>query len=305
MAKKGRPDPKAELAKLGDTSNQRAEAMAQARQQVGTMAKIAVGTVVVTWLLAIGFWSGLESTIPLYVAVAVTLGVAVGAFFVRRNLGRSEELGALLGDADLSDEERAQRVEKLEARVEKGEHAAILAQAQLQMHADPRTALAILEKADLSKGQKLVINQIRGMRAMLHLNFGEVAAARGLGEAIDLEKTPDLATRGNLAGVIAEAWARSGNPIEADELLDKYDVNDKKFADVKVQLLRARAFAGAHRNDLGKMKKAMKALEEISVQLLAAFVGGKRIHPLLAKEARKRLERSGAVPRPRVKMVGR
>jgi hypothetical protein len=53
------------------------------------------------------------------------------------------------------------------------------------------------------------------------------------------------------------------------------------------------------------MKRALKALEEISVQLLTTFVGGKRVHPLLAKEARKRLERSGAVPRPRIQMQRR
>lgn len=140
---------------------------------------------------------------------------------------------------------------------------------------------------------------------MLHLNLGELKAARELSEDIDLDKTPDLATRANLAGIVAEAWARSGNPIEADELLGKYDPDAKGLQDVKVQIHRARAFVGAHRNDLNKMKRALKDLEDISVQLLAAFVGGKRIHPLLAKEARKRMERSGMVPRPKIKMVGR
>lgn len=305
MAKKGRLDPKAELAKIGDTSGARADAMAQARRQVRTLAKVAGGVVVVAWLLALGFWSGLESTIPLFVAAGVTVAVGVGAFFVRRNLGRSEELGALLGDADLEPEERARRIDKLAARVEKGEHAAILAKAQLEMHADPRAALSTLEAADLSKGQKLVLNQIRGMRAMLHLSFGEVKAAREVVESIDLDKTPDLPTRANLAGVIAEAWARSGNPIEADELLAKYDPESKSFRDVRVQIYRARAFIAAHRNDMGRMKRALKDLEDVSVQLLAAFVGGKRVHPLLQKEARRRLERSGAVPRPKIQMVRR
>ncbi|MEL6188338.1 MAG: hypothetical protein AAFU79_27255 [Myxococcota bacterium] len=305
MARKGRPDPKAELERLTDTSAQRENAMVEARKQVQNLARLGVGAVIVIWLLAVGFWSGLESTIPLFVAAALTVAVAVVAFLVRRNLGRSEELGALMGDGSLDEEERARRVAKLEARVEKGEHAAILARAQLEMQDDPRAALATLEQADLDKGQKMVINQIRGMRGMLHLNFGELKAARELAEAIELEKTPDLAARANLAGVVAEAWARSGNPIEADELLDKYDAADPKFSDVRVQLLRARAFVGAHRNDLAKMRKALKALEEMSAQLLAAFVGGKRVHPLLVKEARKRLERSGAIPKPRVKMVTR
>lgn len=305
MAKKGRPDPRAELAQLADTSASRADAMAQARRQVGTLLKVAVGVVVVAWILAFGFWSGLESTIPFYVAGAVTVGVGVGAFFVRRNLGRSEELGNLIGGGEIDDAERTRRIGKLAERVEKGEHAAILAKAQLQMNTDPRAALETLESADLSKGQKIVLNQIRGMRAMLHLNFGEAKAARDLVEAIDLDKTPDLAARANLAGVTAEAWARTGNPIEAAELLAQYDPEEKTNADVRVQLYRAAAFVGAHRNDMGRMKKALKALSGISPQLLAAFVGGKRVHPLLVKEARKRLEQSGAVPRPKVKMVTR
>lgn len=305
MAKKGRLDPQAELAKLNDTSAARADAMAQARRQVGTLQKIAIGAVVVTWALGVGFWSGLESTIPLFVAAGVTVAIGIGAWLVRRNLGKSEELGALLGDADLDPAERNRRIEKLEPRIAKGEHAAILAKAQLLMHADPRAALEALESANLAKGQKLVINQIRGMRVMIHLNFGEVTAARPIAEAIELEKTPDLPTRANLAGLVAETWARSGNPIEADELLAGYDPTEKSLKDVRVQLYRARAFVAAHRNDSQRMKRALKELEAVSPQLLATFVAGKRIHPLLAKEARRRLERSGAVPRPRVQLVRR
>lgn len=305
MAKKGRPDPRAELAALSDTSASRAEAMTQARKQVQTLYNVGIGVVVVAWALAFGFWSGLESVIPFYVAAAVTGGVGVGGWWVRRNMAKSEELGSLIGDGNLAPEEREKRMEKLSERVEKGEHAAILARAQLEMNEDPRAALATLEQADLSKGQKLVINQILGMRAMLHLNLGEAKAARDLVEAIQLDKTPDIPTRANLAGVTAEAWARTGNPVEAGELLDKYDPSDKGMEQVRVQLYRAAAFVGAHKNDMGKMKKALKDLEGISVQLLAAFVGGKRVHPLLQKEARRRLEKSGAVPRPRVKMVTR
>ncbi len=305
MAKKGRHDPKAELARLSDTSQARAKATAQARSQVRSLARLALGVVVVTWLLALGFWSGLESTIPLFVALAITVALGGAALWVRRNLGRSEALGELLGDGDLTPEERSRRVEQLGARVDKGEHAAIIAAAQLEMQDDPKAALAILERADLAKGQKLVVNQIRGMRVMIHLNLGDLKAARLIADEVELEKTPDLATRANLAGVVAEAWARSGNPIEADELLAGYDPGAKALFDVRVQLFRARAFVSAHRNDLARMRRAVRDLEGVSVQLLAGFVGGKRVHPLLAQEAKRRLERSGAMPRPKVQMLRR
>jgi len=289
-----------DLAALTDMSKAQGDALATAKGQLRTAAKVTVIALLVVWLLALGFWSGLNSLIPIYIAAVLTVAALVGAVLVRRNLSKSQELGDMLGGGDLTPEEKAARLEKLEVRVQKGESAAIMAMAQLQMQDEPKEALKTLERANLDKGPKLVAHQIRGMRAMIHLNLGEVKDARALADAIDLNKMPDPKSRANLVGVVAEAWARSSNPIEAVELLDKYDPEDKDFGDVKVQLLRARVFASAHRNDLNRMRGAMKRLEEMSPQLLAVFVGQKRVHPLLQKEARKRLEKSGLIPRQKV-----
>jgi hypothetical protein len=163
----------------------------------------------------------------------------------------------------------------------------------------------VLEKVDLQKAQKLVAAQVRAMRAMIHLNLGEVKASREIVEQLDLKVAPDPKTRANLAAVQAEAWARSGNPIEAGELLDKYDPEEKDFDDVKLQLYRARVFACAHKQDLPGMRRALKALTAISPQLAAMFVGQKRVHPLLEKEARKLLEKSGLVPKPKFQVQRR
>ncbi len=289
-----------DLAALTDMSKAQGDALATAKGQLRTAAKVTVIALLVVWLLALGFWSGLNSLIPIYIAAVLSVAALIGAVLVRRNLSKSQELGDMLGGGDLTPEEKAARLEKLEVRVQKGESAAIMAMAQLQMQDEPKEALKTLERANLDKGPKLVAHQIRGMRAMIHLNLGEVKDARVLADAIDLNKMPDPKSRANLVGVVAEAWARSSNPIEAVELLDKYDPEDKDFGDVKVQLLRARVFASAHRNDLNRMRGAMKRLEEMSPQLLAVFVGQKRVHPLLQKEARKRLEKSGLIPRQRV-----
>lgn len=305
----GRKNKKAaqeELSALTDTSRARGDALQAAKQQIRTAAKVTGVVLVVVWLLAIGFWSGLSSTIPLYIAFSLTVAVGIAAFMVWRNLGKSQELGDMLGDGgEMSDAERQEKLEKLRPRVDKGEHAAIMAMAQLQMNEEPKEALITLEKANLEKGPKLVANQIRGMRGMIHLNLGDVKAARELADAIDLAKMPDPKSRANLVGVVAEAWARSGNPIEASELLDKYDPEDKDFQDVKIQLLRARVYTCAHRNDMNGMKRAMKGIEEISPQLIAIFVGQKRVHPLLMKEARRRLEKSGYIPRPKIQAARR
>jgi hypothetical protein len=115
---------------------------------------------------------------------------------------------------------------------------------------------------------------------------------------------PDSKSRANLAAVVAEAWARSGNPIEATEQLAKYDPDDAELKEVRLQLLRARAFAAAHKNDVQAMKRALKQLEEISPQLMAMFVG-RRVHPLLEQEAKRLLERSGVLPKAKVQFQRR
>lgn len=299
--KKGKRRAKDERDALNELTKAKGDALGTARKQLRTAAKVAGIAVAVIWLLAFGFYSGLKSVIPFYVALGLTAVMAVAALLIRRNLGKSEELGAMLSDgADLSAADRAERIGKLEERVNKGDAAAIIARAQLQMQEAPRDALQTLELVNLEKAQKVVAAQVRAMRAMIHLNLGEVDRARELAEPIDLQKAPDLKMRANLASVVAESWARSGNPIEANQLLDKYDPEDKEFSDLKVQLLRARVFACAHGNNLDGMRRALKKLEEVSPQLMALFVGQKRIHPLLQQEAKKRLEKSGLMPKQRV-----
>ena len=293
-----------ELKNLSDPTKARDQALATARSQVSTLARVVVIALIVVWLLALGFWSGLDSPIPLIIAAVLTVAAGVGAFLVRRNLAQSTALGNLIGGADMSPEDRAARIATIQGKVDKGDVSAILTKAQIEMQEDAKTALATLETANLEKAPKLVANQVRGMRAMIHLNHGEVQAARKLADEIPLDKTPDPKARANLAGIVAEAWARSGNPIEASELMDQYDPDQADLGDIKVQLWRARAFSSAHRNDLGGMRKAMKQLQEVSPQLLAIFVGQKRVHPLLAKEARKRLEKAGFA-RPQIQMARR
>ncbi|MGF1509963.1 MAG: hypothetical protein ACFB9M_10725 [Myxococcota bacterium] len=285
-----------ELSELTDVRASQQKAMEDVQRQLRTATRFAVIALVVVWLLALGFWSGLESLIPLYVAGGLTLAMGVVALMVRRNLSKSRELGMMMGGEGLSERQRTQ----LEQRIHKGDTAAILTRAQMQMQEDPRKALETLEKADLEKGQKLLAHQVRAMRAMIHLNLGEVKAARSLADAIDLQKAPDPKTRANLASVVAESWARSGNPIEASQLLNKFDPEEADMKDVRVQIYRARAFAEAHRNKLNPMRKALKELEAVSPQLLAVFVGQKRVHPMLMQEARRRLEKSGMIPNPRI-----
>ena len=296
----------AEREVIAELAQPKGDALATARRQIKTAAKAALIALVVIWLLAFGFRSGLDTDIPLYVGLSLTLAGAIAALLIRRNLVKSEEMGGLVsGAADLSDEERTSRMAKLEKKVAKGDASAILAKAQLLMQDDPRGALEVLEAVNMEKAQKLMAAQVGGMRAMIHLNLGEVKASRARADAVDLSKVPDPKLRANLSAIVAEAWARSGNPIEGNELLDKYDVDDKEFEDVRLQLLRARVFTCAHRQDLKGMRRHLKSMMAISPQLAGMFVGQKRIHPLLEKEARKALDKSGLAPRPKIQMARR
>lgn len=287
------------------TKPKTSEGIANVKRQLRTAGKVAIIALVVIWLLALGFRSGLDSMVPIWVALGLTATMGVSALLIRRNFKKSESFGSLLAGEDLPEEEREARLKKLEAQVEKGDAGALLAKAQLEMQDEPRTALETLKRINLDKAQKMIALQARAMQVMIHLNLGEVNAARPLADEIDLEKAPDAKTRGNISAVVAEAWARSGNPIEALELLDKYDADDASFDDIRMQLVRARAFACAHKNDIKGMRSALKKLSEVSPQLPAMFLSGKRIHPLLAKEARKVLEKSGFAPRQKIQMARR
>lgn len=287
----------AELQELTDASATRDKALADASRQLKSVLRIAIIVVVVAWLLAFGFYSGLESMIPVYIAGVLTVIVLVSGLILFRNWKKSEEMGRLVQD-DLSPEERQARMDSLKAKVEKGDINAIMAVAQLQMNEEPREALKTLERVNLGKANRIMAAQVRGMRGMIHLSLAEVKNARDICEQLNLEAVPDLRARANLASVKAEAWARSGNPIEALELLDRYKLGeDEAGNDIKLQYLKAYAYGYAHRNDLNNMKRSLKQIEAISPNLLAIFLSGKRVHPLLMKEAKRRLEQSGFAPR--------
>jgi hypothetical protein len=102
------------------------------------------------------------------------------------------------------------------------------------------------------------------------------------------------------ATVAGEAWARTGNAKKAVETLELFNPEDPEFADSRTQMLRARAFAYAATNDTKAMARSLKKLAEVNPHLLGMFVG-KKIHPLLEREAKQLLMRSGAMPKKMVR----
>jgi len=254
-------------------------------------------------LLVAVVWIGalfIPTAIPKIIAGVLTALAIGGTIWLVRTVGKSEALGDLLRGAD-TDEGRKEALRKLETDFKKGDSQALLARAQLEMQEDPRKALGTLESINLDKVIAPVADQVRALRANLHLTLNEAQAARPLVDKLELGKAQDAKSRAMFATVAGEAWARTGNAKKALETLELFNPEDPEFAEARIQMWRARAFAHAALNDTKAMNRALKKLADANPQLLAMFVGSKKIHPLLEKEAKNMLMRSGVVPRKMVR----
>jgi hypothetical protein len=251
--------------------------------------------VAVGWVIAIITASYARVRWPLAIAAAVTLAVVVAGIWMIRYVRKSEALGAILRGAD-TDAGRKEALKKLETDFKKGDVQATMARAQLEMQEDPRKALETLEGIDLAKQMTPVADQVRALRASIHLTIGEAPKARALADQLELGKQQEPKTRAMFAAVAGEAWARTGNGKKALEVLDLFDPDAEDMGEMRIQMLRARAFAYASTGDMKAAERVLKKLADTNPNLLAMFVG-KKIHPLLERAAKNILMRSGAVPR--------
>jgi tetratricopeptide (TPR) repeat protein len=248
--------------------------------------------VAVGWVIALF----IPGWVPKAVAGGATLAVMVGVLWLVRYVKKGQAIGALLQDADTK-EARAAAIEKLETDFKKGDAQAAIAKAQLQMQEDPRAALETLESINLDKQMAPVAGQVRALRAMLHLQLGEVNDARALVDKLDLGKQQEPKTRATFATVAAEAWARSGEAQKALDTLDLFNPEDEANAELRVQMWRARAFACAAKTDIKGVQRALKKLADVNPHLLGMFLTGKKIHPLLEREAKQLVMKAGAFQR--------
>ncbi len=256
-------------------------------------------------LVGWGIAFAISGWIPKAIAGVLTIAVAGLAYWALTNARKSMAVAQLVRQAD-SAEARKDAISKLESEYKKDDTAAAFAKAQLQLQEDPRAALRTLETIKLDKLMAPAADETRAQRAMIHLMLGETDEARALADKIDLGQHKDAKARAMMTAIVGEALARSGNAKRAVELLDKIDPDDKEYADLKMQLLRSRAFAYAWTNNLKAMKHVLRGLSALNPQLLTGFITKKKnpmgvsprgVHPALEKEAFDMLMRSGAVPR--------
>ena len=264
--------------------------------------KIAVrvgGVLSIVW--AVAFIVTRWTIIPLFVAGGLTIAAVAAAIYLVRYVNKSREMAALLRSASQSEEGRTDALKRLETDFKKGDVQATIARAQLEMQEDPRKALTTLESVDLSRQMVPVADQVRCTRATIHLQLGEVQEARNLVDKMELGKQQDAKTRAMFAAVAGEAYGRTGLGKKGVELLELYNPEDPEYAEMRVQMWRARAFAFAGAGDMKGASRALKKLIDVNPQLLGMFVGAKKIHPMLQQEAKQLLMRSGAMPRKMVR----
>ena len=248
--------------------------------------------VAVAWVIAaiLRHWIGFA------LCGALTVAAVVGVFWLKRYMAKTQALGSILKGAD-TQEGRKAALERIDTEFKKGDTQAVIAKAQLQMQDDPRAALVTLEAVNLDKELGPIAGQLRAMRAMIHLTLGETAEARSLADKLDLGKQQEPKTRVMFAAVAAEAWARTGAGRKAVDTLDLFNPEADDMGELRAQLWRSRAFAYAAVNDTKGIARAVKRLAAINPHLLGMFVGQKKVHPLLEREAKQVVMQLGIVPR--------
>jgi len=247
--------------------------------------------IVIVWVIAafVRHWIAFAVAGVLTAAALGLIGIAL--YFTRK----TQRVQSIVGDAKTK-EERAEAIEKIDKEFKKGDAAATFAKAQLVMQEDPRQALEVLETIDLGKVMPNIADEARAQRGMLHLMLGEPQKARPLADAIDMSRHQDPKSKATIASVVCEAWARTGQAKKAIDILQLFDADDETLADARPGLLRAEVFAYGAVDDLKRARSAMHKLAKIDPRIVMGFAQ-KGVHPLLVKEAKKILDRAGAIPR--------
>lgn len=247
--------------------------------------------IAIAWIIAAMIRHWIAYTV-VGVLTAAAIGLVVYALTFTR---KTQRVQSIVGGAKTKEERKA-AIEQLETEFKKGDAAAVFAKAQLQMQEDPQAALQTLEAIDLQKVAAPIADEARAQRGMLHLLLGEPQKARVLVDAIDLQRHNDQKSKATLASVICEAWARTGQAKRAAEILGLFDADDPALADVRPGLLRAKVFAYGALDDIKNARTAMHQLAKVDARIVAGFAQ-KGVHPLVVKEAKKILERSGMMPK--------
>jgi hypothetical protein len=258
------------------------------------------------WVIAFGLrpWMGWWAVGVVAILTAVAAGFGI---YIWRLTSKSRAIVDILKGA--TDEEgRKAALERLQSSGKAGDAMNALAQAQLLAKEDPQAAIRVLEGVDLEKAPAMVQDDVRANLGLMYLMLNRTQDARKLANDIRLDRQPQAKAKALYAAVIAESFARTGAPADAQKLLETFSADDASYGEVRPMLYRAEIYACMALKKRGRVRTAMEKLSAIDPNMLGAFVADplnptRRKHDELAKLATEVLMSSGAVPRPKMKMI--
>jgi len=222
------------------------------------------------------------------VLTAALAGVLIWAF---RMIRKQRGLVGLLQGATESPEARKQALDKLSGDKDAGSPTKIFARAQLMAQDDPKAALKLLEPVALTTFPAAMQDDVSLLKAQLFLSFGRTQDARKCADSMNLDNPDRKEIRPYAAGIVAEAWGRTGKSKEALALLETVELPKKNAEQIAVQMKIARVFAKFASNQRGPARADLLALAEEDVNYLGRFLSPQfRVHPELQKLARSVLE---------------
>jgi hypothetical protein len=251
----------------------------------------------VLWALAFGLvpWMDYWGVGVVGVLTAIVAGFGV---YVLRLTRKSRAIVDILKEAT-DDAGRRAAIEKLG---EKGNDALnAVAKAQLLAQENPAEAMATLEAVDLAKAPAVMQDEIRAQLAMMYLVHGRTRDARALADLIRLDRQPQPKAKAMYAAVMAEAFARTGAKEEARKLVDTYDANDPAYGETAAMLYRAQVYTYTYTKNRGLAQQAIERLLAIDPNMVVALAvkGG---NPTIGKLAKETLQRTGSIPKQKVRM---
>ena len=249
------------------------------------------GITVVIWAFAISTGSTIVLAIVGVLTVLLAFVMLRAFLFIRKQRG----VVNILQGAQQSPEARKDALARLEQGKDANSPTNLFARAQLMAADDPKSALQLLDKADLKAFPPGMQDDVSLLRTQLYLGLGRTADARKAADTINLDNPERKAARPLAASIVAEAWARTGKPKEALKLLESMDVPTKDAEQIMIQAKVASVFARFAANQRGLARNELNALADEDVNYLGRFLDPRfRVHPELQKLARQVLEKHPA-----------
>jgi hypothetical protein len=231
------------------------------------------------------------STVLLIIAGVLTAALAAVLIWAFRMIRKQRGLVGLLQGATESPEARKSALEKLSGDKDASSPTKIFARAQLMAQDDPKGALKLLEPVTLTTFPAAMQDDVSLLKAQLFLSFGRTQDARKCADSMNLDNPDRKEIRPYAAGIVAEAWGRTGKSKEALALLETVELPKKNAEQIAIQMKIARVFARFAANQRGPARADLLSLAEEDVNYLGRFLSPQfRVHPELQKLARSVLE---------------